>query len=85
MNLDSDDSGHDEPKTQKLEENKNIIPIKDKCFEETIDATASTENQSTEKINEFIKPENKDQTDVKKPAPPSKKDIIVRKLKYQLK
>ncbi len=85
MNLDSDDSGHDEPKIRKLEETKITNPAKEKLPEEFAETTTTSEGQIVEKQSEFTKPENKDQPDAKKPTPPSKKDLIVRKLKYQLK
>ncbi|XP_065214873.1 E3 ubiquitin-protein ligase BRE1B-like [Planococcus citri] len=80
VNLDSDDSGHDEPKAKKLSENKSAVLSKEKSEEET----DCTENQNSDK-SEFLKPENKDQLEVKKATPPTKKDLIVRKLKYHLK
>lgn len=80
VNLDSDDSGHDEPKAKKLAENKPSALFKEKSEEET----ECMENQNSDK-SEFLKPENKDQQEVKKTTPPTKKDLIVRKLKYHLK
>lgn len=59
--------------------------IKEKPTEELSESIALLENQNCEKSSEFTKPENKDSTEVKKTTPPTKKDLIVRKLKYQLK
>lgn len=59
--------------------------IKEKPTEELSESIALLENQNSDKSSEFTKPENKDPTEVKKTTPPTKKDLIVRKLKYQLK
>jgi hypothetical protein len=77
VNLDSDDSGHDEPKIPKLEENKQG---KDTSSEENCESSsAGQENPNPSGA------ESKEQTEIKKISPPSKRDIAVRKLKHQLK
>lgn len=58
-------------------EDKNAPPIKEKVEEDTAERL---DNQNSDKVD-FAKPDSKEQ----KPSPPTKKDIMVRKLKYQLK
>lgn len=84
MNLDSDDSGHDEPRIRRLEE-KIVSSGKEKCNEERADLAAPAENHNSDKQADTTKVDGKEQTDVKKSTPLTKKDIVVRKLKYQLK
>ena len=76
VNLDSDDSGHDEPKIRKLEENRQA---KDSPPEEVCENVVSAQD------NQNLGSETKDQTEIKKSSPPSKRDLAIRKLKYQLK
>lgn len=84
VNLDSDDSGHDEPKSQRSDECKNVALVNDaaKSTEENnVEMVAANDGAQTEEIKSI---ESKQADEIRK-TPPSKRDILVRKLKHKLK